>query len=142
MRSAFDDAAVIDTSAALALHDPRDQFHKLAIQQFTQQIKDLFWVVFDVTTHETYTRARYWQSFQAAMEHYNFLRQDTFRLIRFSPNDERDAERLLAKYAEHALSYHDALCAAMMLRLGIYKIFSFDSDFRILGFQVIPGPTG
>src|SRR5215813_9350674 len=126
MRSAFDDAAVIDTSAALALHDPRDQFHRLAIQQFTRPAKELFWVVFDVTTHETYTRARYRQAYRAAMEHYNFLRQGTFRLIRFLPEDERAAERLLAKYAEHALSYHDALCAAMMLRLGIYKIFSFD----------------
>jgi predicted nucleic acid-binding protein len=142
MRSVFEGAAVIDTSAALALHDPQDQFHKLAVRQFTQSPRDLFWVVFDITTHETYTRARYRHSYRAAKEHYDFLHQDAVRLVRFAPDDEEQAERLLAKYADHALSFHDALCAAMMLRLGIYKIFSFDSDFLILGFEVIPGPIG
>jgi predicted nucleic acid-binding protein len=36
-------------------------------------------------------------------------------------------------------SYHDAVCSAMMLRSGIYKIFTFDRDFQILGFQILPG---
>ena len=46
---------------------------------------------------------------------------------------------MLTKYGEHKISHHDALCAAVMLRTRIYQIFTFDRDFQILGFQVIPG---
>jgi predicted nucleic acid-binding protein len=31
--------------------------------------------------------------------------------------------------------------AAIMRRIGLYKVFTFDSDFWTMGFQVIPGTT-
>jgi predicted nucleic acid-binding protein len=141
MRSAYENAAIIDTSAVLALHDPYDQFHEPAVRLFAHVPRYLFWVVLDITTHETYTRARYAHTFSAAMEQYNFLHQNGFRLVRYLPDDEAYAEQLLVKYADHQLSFHDVLCAAVMGRLGIYKIFSFDSDFSVLGFEVMPGVT-
>lgn len=60
-------------------------------------------------------------------------------LLRFEASDESEALRILDRYVEHSLSFHDALCAATMKRVGIYRIFTFDSDFTILGFETLGG---
>lgn len=138
IRTAYEQFALIDTSAVIALHDPDDQFHADALRFFGAE-PDLDWGALNATTHECYTHVRYRGAFQRAMEHYEFMRKDTFRILEFLPEDERKAEDILRRYSEHPISFHDALCAAVMLRLGIYKIFSFDRHFRILGFEVMPG---
>ena len=98
------------------------------------------WCTLDVTTHELFTRVRYRAPTIAAWEHFDFLRNtDGFRLYRFSPEDEVEARGILTRYSDHTISFHDALCAAAMKRLGILRIFSFDSDFAVMGFEVFPG---
>jgi predicted nucleic acid-binding protein len=83
---------------------------------------------------------RYRDGFQKAIEHYRFLRSTKgISLLRFYDIDETSAVELLTKYAQHALSYHDALCAAVMLRHGIPNFFSFDRDSYTLVFVVLPG---
>jgi predicted nucleic acid-binding protein len=67
------------------------------------------------------------------------MRSERFRLLEFQASDEIFARGLLAKYDDQRLSFHDALCAAVMFREGIFKIFSFDRDFWLFGFQVLPG---
>ena len=94
----------------------------------------------DVTSHETYTRARYRSTARVAREHYSFLRTTTgISLYRFKESDEIEAIEILNRYSDHRLSFHDALCAAAMKRLGIAKVFTFDRDFAVLGFMVLPG---
>ena len=132
---------MIDTSAVLALHDPQDGHHQFAVRLFnnTSNLGDLKWLVLDATTHELFTRARYNGSLRSAQEQYAFVRRTPFRLVRYLPEDEKSAEALLEKYADQRLSFHDALCSAVMLRLGVYRIFAFDFHFSVVGFQVIPG---
>jgi predicted nucleic acid-binding protein len=66
------------------------------------------------------------------------LRGSRVELVRYEPGDEVAAIALLEKYQEHSLSFHDALCSVVMLRLGLFQIFTYDSDFAILGFVSIP----
>jgi predicted nucleic acid-binding protein len=47
----------------------------------------------------------------------------------------------LERFKEHGLSFHDALVAAVMKRLGIYRAFAFDRHFWLFGFEVLPGRT-
>jgi len=140
IRTAYEQLALVATSAVVALHDPDDQFHHDA-RHFFSLATDLAWGAVNATTHECYTLVRYRRSFVAAMEHYGFMRGQAIQIFDFLPEDEQGAEGLLRKYAEHAISFHDALCAAVMLRLGIYRIFAFDRHFSILGFEVLPGPV-
>lgn len=136
----YEEVALIDTSAVVALHDPTDEFHRDALEFWLSGLHSLL-AVMDATSHECYTVARYSGTFQSAIEHYHFVRQDDIRLLRFASDDEAEAESILQRYRDHDLSFHDALCAAVMKRHGIYKVFTFDSHFSVMGFYVLPGRT-
>jgi uncharacterized protein len=136
----YDKLALIDTSAVIALFDPTDRFHKDATILF-DSAADLVWFTLNATTHETFTRVRYRNGLHAALMRFNFLRSDPFHLLAFNEEDEHNARDLLKKYSDQTVSFHDALCAVTMHRAGIYKVFSFDSDFWTLGFEVMPGRT-
>lgn len=136
----YDQFALIDTSAVIALFNPRDQFHEEARALFNTT-HDLVWFTLNATAHETFTRVRYSEYLASALNRFDFLRSERFHLLAFNKEDELKARELLEKYNDQMFSFHDALCAVIMLRAGIYKIFSFDSDFWTLGFEVIPGPT-
>ncbi len=130
----------VDTSAVIALLNPKDQYHDLA-RQFFEGARGLTWLALNVTTHELFTRVRYDEGLLAALTRYDYVRGGDFQLLEFDSNDEKSARELLEKYRDQKLSFHDALCAVVMLREGIFKIFSFDRDFWVLGFEVVPGTT-
>lgn len=137
--SVYDQVALIDTSAVIALFDPKDQFHQEAKAFFNTA--NLVWFTLNTTAHETFTRVCYDKGLTSALERYDFLRSDRFRLLAFDDADEQRARNLLGKYRDQSFSFHDALCAVVMPRAGIFKVFSFDHDFWTLGFEVLPGRT-
>lgn len=137
IRSVYEQVVLIDTSAVLALHDPGETFHAEARRLFSSA-HDLIWAVLDATSHECFTRARYRGTYRAAIEQYSFLRDSDFKLLRFEGEDEAAARDVLERYSEHSISFHDALCAAVMKRIGIYRVFTFDRDFTVLGFETLP----
>ena len=136
----YSDAILIDTSAALALHCPSDSYHQIA-NEFFQNSTGVLWVALNVTAHESYTRTRYDKSFRSAMKVYDFLQGNKILQMTFDCQDDVQAKILLEKYSEHKISYHDALCAVIMKKAGIYRIFSFDHHFWIMGFEIQPGWT-
>ena len=136
----YDDIGLVDTSAVLELRREDGPFHAQATRFFEEQ-KGLTWCVLNATSHETFTRERYDRGLDLGLGAFRFLREESFRILRFDQRDEDRAVELLEKYSDHALSFHDALCAAVMLRNGIYKVFTFDSDFWCFGFSVLPGMT-
>lgn len=127
--------ALIDTSAALALLDDREGLHTKAKLFFDHCSLD--WASLDLTAHETFTRLRSRTNVSRGFEGFDFLRREP-TVLRFREDDEVRARSILTKYADHEISFHDAICAAVMLRSGIYKIFTFDRDFLILGFHIVP----
>ena len=142
VRLVYRDAILIDTSAVIALEDPSDRHHDFAKDFYTSIPGSIQWYSVNVTAHETYTRVRYNnRSVEHAIESYDFLRTETVNLLSFGPEDEAKTLELLLRYDDQKLSFHDVLCASVMLRIGILKIFTFDKDFHILGFQVVPGIT-
>lgn len=131
-----DNIALIDTSAALALWDNHETLHARTKLFFAECSLD--WAAVDLTAHETFTRLRSRTDVSRGFKGFDFLRTD-LTVINFQRDDEARARSILTKYGDHRISYHDAICAAVMLRSGIYKIFTFDRDFLILGFQLVPG---
>jgi predicted nucleic acid-binding protein len=137
----YRDAILIDTSAVIALLDEADQFHQHAKLYFEGVPAGTRWVAMNITSHETFTTSRYASDLAAALRRYDFLRTPPVTVVTFSLEDEVAARALLARYDDQVLSFHDALCAVVMLRLGIYRVFTFDRDFWIMGFSVEPGAT-
>lgn len=133
----YEHIALVDTSAVLALNDPKDRFHAAA-SEFLHNTS-LTLVTLNVTAHEAYTRGRYDHGLTRGRAHYEFLRSSHLGRIYFTEFDEADAYQMLLKYTDQRLSFHDALCGAVMLREGIYKVFAFDSDFFTFGFELVPG---
>lgn len=136
----YDRMVAVDTSAVVALLDPEDQFHDLA-KEFFENAEGILWLAVNVTTHELFTRVRYDEGLRPALSRYDFMRGEPFQILEFDANDETAARVMLEKYNDQKLSFHDALCAAVMVREGIFKVFSFDRDFWVFGFEVLPGPT-
>src|SRR6266516_2521601 len=128
MRTLNEHHALIDTSAAIAMDESNDQFHGDARRFFDSEISELSWFVLDITAHETFTRSRYDSTLPRALAHLDRLWSQPFQLLRFDGADEQKARSLIEKYHDHSLSFHDALCASVMIREGISKIFTFDKD--------------
>lgn len=142
MRVYFDGAALIDTSAVISLHDPTEQLHS-AVRRCYASDSSFRWFALDLTSHECFTTVRYRSSYEAAIEHYSFLRNNVrCTLIRFEHSDEAYALQIVERHRDVSISFHDALCASAMKRLGIFKVLTIDRDFSImgaaLGFEVLP----
>ena len=135
--SLFSEAVLIDASAAIALADPKDQFHKEATAFFNQS--DVVWVILNITTHEVYKIIRYRIGFNKAISIYNSLIRGGKVILPFTEGDEIEAVKILTKYSEHKLSFYDALCFAVMKKTGIYRVFAFDKHFFLLGYEIYPG---
>jgi len=131
-----ENVALIDTSAVVSILDRRDSLHRLFTSFFENAPLD--WAALNLTAHETFTRVRYRADVHLGLRGFDLLRSTGVTVIDFEERDETRARALLVKYADHRISHHDAICAAVMRRTGIYKIFTQDSDFQILGFQVLP----
>ena len=69
------------------------------------------------------------RTLDAAIRGFELLRAANVRTLRFTEADEAKAIELVRKYIDKTLSYHDALCASVMLRHRLFRIFSFDADF-------------
>jgi len=142
----YADAILIDTSATVAVMDTADPLHadaRDALEELNSCGQYLLCAV-DSTAHESFTRIRYNSRLETALAGYSWLRTEQIAKIRtidFSATDEDKALALIRRYPDVRLSFHDALCAAVMLRLGIYRIFSFDADFWTFGFELLPGTS-
>lgn len=141
LRLAYAGAVLIDTSAIVALVDDHDAYHSAATECFNDLSSQVSFCAVDVTAHESFTRLRYAATLKAGLSGFNFLRETNVRTLQFNNDDEQRALELVRKYSDKKLSYHDALCAAVMLRHNMFRIFSFDSDFWVFGFELCPGAT-
>jgi predicted nucleic acid-binding protein len=139
-QSLLEQVILVDTSAIMALEDPQDDFHQQAERFFTTTT-GVIWASMNATQHEAYTLLRRRLGFARAMRTYDFLVGSTVHQVTFIPADEPAARNQLVRFSEHELSFHDALLATVMKRMGIYRTFAFDHHFRFFGFEVLPGPT-
>lgn len=138
MQKVYRNLVLIDTSAVIALHDPTAKHH-VDIRHAYASAESITWAAIDITSHECFTRVRYKSHFQAALETYSFLCNPAFRRLSIDGSDEKDAIAILQKYQDQKLSFHDALCAVVMKRTGIFRVMTLDRDFSVMGFELVPG---
>jgi predicted nucleic acid-binding protein len=72
---------------------------------------------------------------RSAFQTLGFIDQITTHIERVSAEDELDARRILEQYDDKTFSYTDATSFAVMERLGLKDVFTFDRHFEQFGFS-------
>ncbi|MGE5483885.1 MAG: type II toxin-antitoxin system VapC family toxin [Ignavibacteriales bacterium] len=131
----------IDTSAFIALFDASDRHHQAATDFFTpDRIRTLG--VHLVTTSFVFAEvyAYFCRDHSHAVSVGKHIRESRIlRYIRPGPADEDAAWELAQQYYDKDFSFVDCLSFVVMSKLGCRKAFTFDSHFRQMGFEMLPG---
>ena len=132
---------LVDSSGLIALIDNRDQYHDhydLALDELTRDASVRLFVC-NLTLYETYSHLRRRFTWEKATELWSLISTRMHpRRLEFRSLHEGKTREILQTYRAHDLSFHDAGCAAMMIENKIGRVFTFDSDFSIIGFERYP----
>ncbi len=132
----------IDTSAFLARHLSKDQYHPQA-KTFWNLIREQNekCVTSNFVLDETFTllgrRAGY--SF-AAQRAKNIYASESIDILRPTRADELEAIGFFEKYSDHHLSFTDCVSFVLMKIKKIKRVFTFDHHFHLVGFRIYPNP--
>lgn len=131
----------VDTSAFKALVDSSDDFHQEALKfwDHLSQAQRSIWTT-NYILDETYTLLRARLGKEAA---FNFRKQlfaswGFKRPQRVLVRDELEAWKYFVKLLGRGTSFTDCTSFAVMKRLGLKEVFTFDRDFARAGFRVLP----
>jgi hypothetical protein len=127
----------VDTSAWLALNDRSDQFHALAVEKLASiRAGRISLVTSDYVLDESVTIIRLRASHAAAVIFgQSILGSSVIDLIPVGPDDRLAAWEIFKKYADQDFSFTDCTSFALMRKLCLKTVFSFDGHFSLIGFN-------
>jgi hypothetical protein len=133
----------VDTGAFLALYLKRDQYHRQASEIFptlARPFSTSHHVVDELATLLGRSAGYYY----AADRIEDLYASESIDVLPSTRDDEVEAIRWMRKYADKEISFTDCVSFAMLRRLRIRTVFTFNRHFRDAGFQVIstPQPSG
>jgi len=140
-RTIYERAVLFDTGALEAIVDSRDRYHTQAAQCL-ERLKTLAYpfYVTPLIIAETQRRLLYKPELgiPVATRFLEGMYEGFAQIIRSNEEDERQALVYIQRYADQKLTLTDAVSMAVMKRLGLRYVFSFDWHFTLLGFQMLP----
>jgi hypothetical protein len=129
-----------DTSALVAKFVGADAHHAAA----DEALRDLLrrgrrLLSTDYVFDEVVTRIRSLATHDdAATAGDRMLSSKVIRFVDVGPELRKDAWRLFKRCSDQELSFTDCTSFALMNRFAVREAFPFDSDFRNMGYVVIP----
>ena len=134
-------ATLLDSSALVALLDPRETRHSDVQQQLSALLSSadaLFVSSFVIA--ETYRRLLYKRnvSKDVPLGFICDVFSGSFNVVRPIEDDETEAVGILKRFRDQQLSFTDAVSMAIMKRLGLLKVLTLDWHFTLMGFETIP----
>lgn len=128
----------LDTGAFIARFIQNDQHHQQAVKSWELlQDEDARCVTSNFVLDETFTllgrRAGHQFAYQRAL---NIYASRSLSIIRPDLEDEMNALRYFEKYADQGVSFTDCISFAMMDRMRIKRVFTFDKHFSWAGYQI------
>lgn len=129
----------VDTGAFLALYIKRDQYHRQAQRVFRALPRP-----FSTSNHvvdELATLLGRIAGYTYAADRIDDLyASESIEVLTSTRGDEIGAIRWMRKYSDKEISFTDCVSFAIMRRLGIRAVFTFDRHFRDAGFEIIETP--
>ncbi|MFA6521585.1 MAG: PIN domain-containing protein [Candidatus Gracilibacteria bacterium] len=133
-------AIFLDSSAFVALIDKGDQYHEDA-QGFLETLNVQYQKIYtsNATIIETYRLVIHRMGWEKGIAFLNSIPNISCDVKTFSQDNETDARHNVEFiFCGIKITLTDAINAAIMKDLGIGDIFSFDNDYRVMGFKVMP----
>ena len=132
----------IDTSALIALADRTDQFHQAAKALVKGLPPSTRFQTSNYILDETITRLRSTLSVHSAVRVAESVWASAWYTVHTVDHAiERQALKLLEKYAAHHLSFTDCTTLVLLDRLRADRIFAFDHGFHRAGYLLVPGDS-
>jgi len=129
----------VDTSALLALLDRDDEFHARAAATIRSLGADDALLTHEYVLVETTSLAQRRLGLQAVRS----LVDDLLPLLEIAWVDEplhAEAREALLAAGRRTVSLVDWVSFLVMRRHGVRRAFTFDQDFAVEGFEVLPAP--
>ena len=129
----------IDTSAFIARYFERDQYHEEALVLWNRLEEDhCRLVTTNFVLDETITLLSLWGSPLYSSEFADAVyASEILTILRPTECEEKEAIKLLKKYADHKMSFTDCISFAVMREESLTQAFTFDRDFQIAGFEIL-----
>lgn len=137
--SRYANAILLDTGALLALANSNDGHHAEATNCLNEIARQRLPVCVTLTTiSETYSRILFDLGQEKARFFLSQIYDGSIEIIPTTVEDEGAARQLIEDYLYLKLTFFDALTMAVMNRLQIRRVFSFDRHFIEAGFSRMP----
>jgi uncharacterized protein len=133
-------AVFVDTSALVGRFlEPDEHHHRATTTMRTLLREGRHFISTDYVFDEVVTRVRGLGGHSNAVKAGDaILESEIIELINVDPPLRKEAWKLFRKYKDHKLSFTDCTSFAVMDRFGISEAFTFDDDFKKLGYLTIP----
>lgn len=132
----FANAILVDTSAYYALKDKDDAFHSDAIQFVKTNTYPL--VTTNLIVVETLNLVKQRLGYQHAVElGKRMFDPKIINVIKITDEDISEAWKIFQKYDDKGFSFTDCTTFAVMERIKIHSVFTFDEHFRQYGKFVV-----
>lgn len=134
----------VDSSGWIALYNRRDTKHARAAAALKSLVNtQVRLITSDYIVDESLTHIRAWGDHAYAVTFGNAMREHPLvEWIRIDPDLWSIAWDIFVRYDDKAFSFTDCTSFAIMRSRTIREAFTFDADFRQMGFTTWPGEPG
>lgn len=141
MKQAVRSALFVDTSAWLAVNNPRDSLHTTAAAFYREKALKNFrtLVTSNLVVAETHASLIKSRGMDVAFRFLELLGSSSRVNVTYCTRElEVEGIAILAKYGDQRFSLCDAVSFAVMNDFSVQDVFSFDRHFEIAGFRRLP----
>jgi len=132
-------AVLVDTGALFAIANKADRFHQMAVDCLKLISNHRLPVFISLPTiYETQRKILFECGHDRSLEFLRSMFDGSVNVERTEMEDVKSAINIIEKYQDSGLTLTDAANMAVMLRLQIGVIFSFDKHFLQIGFIRVP----
>ena len=138
-RTIYERAVMLDTGPLISLYDPQDN-RRGDIHAIMQQMQRLRYPVCItlLVIAETHRRILYDIGYKPALEFLKAINDGSVQILKIEKKDVINAIDVIERYPDQQISCTDAMSMAVMKRIGIQKVLSYDWHFGLLNFSVLP----
>lgn len=129
----------IDSGPLRALNNIKDQYFSVARQRYAQLVNEpVKLVTTDYVVDEVYTGLLVDSGYRSALNFDNILRLGKWAVERISADRFTEAQEVFRRYnRDKKWSFTDCTSYVVMKELRINQVFTFDDNFRQMGFKVL-----